>query len=82
MFFAVQIVSLLIPLVVGKAIREGVPGVKPWVKHFKARLGLMSSAMLIMVVWQTLSKGQENLTSVAFTQILTLIAAGIALHLV
>lgn len=77
-----QIITVLIPLVVGKVIREAVPGAKPWVKRFKVRLSLTSSAMLIMVVWQTLSRAQSDLTSVEFTQILSVIAAGICLHLV
>lgn len=81
-FFVIQIVSVLVPLVVGKVIREAVPGAKAWVKRFKVRLSLTSSAMLIMVVWQTLSRAQDNLTSVAFTQILSVIASGIGLHLV
>ncbi|CAM9372198.1 unnamed protein product [Ectocarpus sp. 12 AP-2014] len=76
------IISVLVPLVVGKVIREAVPGAKAWVKRFKVRLSLTSSAMLIMVVWQTLSRAQDNLTSVAFTQILSVIASGIGLHLV
>lgn len=78
----IQIISVLVPLVVGKVMREAVPGAKAWVKRFKVRLSLTSSAMLIMVVWQTLSRAQDNLTSVAFTQILSVIASGIGLHLV
>eukprot|EP00903_Cladosiphon_okamuranus_P008764 g8396.t1 len=76
------IITVLVPLVIGKVIRETVAGAKPWVKRFKVRLSLTSSAMLIMVVWQTLSRAQDNLTSVSFDQILSVIAAGIGLHLV
>lgn len=75
-----QVISLLVPLVVGKIIREAVPGTKDWVKRWKVRLSLTSSTMLIMVVWQTLSRSQDDLTSVKFGQILSVIAAGIALH--
>ena len=77
-----QIINVLIPLVVGKVIRESVPGAKGWVKRWKVKLSLTSSGMLIMVVWQTLSRAQSNLTSVKFVQILSVIAAGIALHIV
>lgn len=77
-----QIVTVLVPLVVGKVVREATPGAKAWVKCFKVRLSLTSSTMLIMVVWQTLSRAQSDLTSVAFTQILAVIASGIALHVV
>lgn len=77
-----QIINVLVPLVVGKIFREAVPGAKDWVKRWKVRLSLTSSCMLIMVVWQTLSRAQDNLTSVKFVQILSVIAAGIALHVV
>ena len=77
-----QIISVLVPLVVGKVFRDFVPGTKDWVKRWKVRLSLTSSCMLIMVVWQTLSRAQDNLTSVKFVQILSVIAAGIALHFV
>ncbi|CAM9474110.1 unnamed protein product [Pylaiella littoralis] len=76
------IVTVLVPLVVGKVVREATPGAKAWVKRNKVRLSLTSSAMLIMVVWQTLSRAQSDLTSVAFTQILAVIASGIGLHVV
>lgn len=76
------IINVLIPLVVGKVFREAVPGAKDWVKRWKVRLSLTSSFMLIMVVWQTLSRAQDNLTSVNSVQILSVIAAGIALHIV
>ncbi|CAM9580437.1 unnamed protein product [Hapterophycus canaliculatus] len=76
------IITVLIPLVVGKMIREIAPGAKAWTKKHRVPLGLTSSAMLIMVVWQTLSRAQSDLTSVEFTQILSVIAAGIALHFV
>ena len=77
-----QIITVLVPLVIGKVVRETVAGAKPWVKRFKVRLSLTSSAMLIMVVWQTLSRAQSTLTSVPFEQILSVIAAGIGLHFV
>ena len=77
-----QIINVLIPLILGKVIREAVPGAKDWAKRWKVKLSLTSSIMLIMVVWQTLSRAQSNLTSVKFVQILSVIAAGVALHIV
>lgn len=74
--------AVLIPLVAGKIVREAIPGAKPWVKKWKVWLSLTSSGMLIMVVWQTLSRAQDTITSVDFTQILAVIAAGIGLHVV
>lgn len=78
----VQILTVLVPLVIGKIARETIPGAKAWVKRNKVRISLTSSSMLIMVVWQTLSRSQKDLTSVDAEQILSVIAAGITLHLV
>ncbi|CAN0218663.1 unnamed protein product [Discosporangium mesarthrocarpum] len=75
------IINVLVPLVVGKLIREYVSGVKPWVKRFKVQLSLTSSTMLIMIVWQTLSRAQESIISIAVTEIISVIAAGIVLHM-
>lgn len=77
-----QVIMVLVPLVVGKIVREAVPGVKAWVKKYKKWISFTSSIMLIMIVWQTLSRAQNNLTSVPFVQIISIIAAGIGLHLV
>ena len=73
-------ISVLVPLVIGKVIRETVPGAQAWVKRWKVNLSLTSSFMIIMIVWQTLSRGQDDLTSVSLDQILYVVAAGIALH--
>lgn len=73
--------TVLVPLVVGKVIRETIPGVKGWVKRWKLSLSLTSSVNLIMIVWQTLSRAQDTITSVKFTEILSVIAAGAGLHL-
>lgn len=76
------VVAVLIPLVIGKLVREAIPGAKPWVKKWKVWLSLTSTGMLVMVVWQTLSRAQDTITSVNFTEILSVIAAGIGLHFV
>ncbi|CAM9133738.1 unnamed protein product [Choristocarpus tenellus] len=62
--------------------REMVPGVKEWVANWREQIGITNSVMLILVVWQTLSRAQEDITSVPFEQILTVIAAGVILHLI
>lgn len=76
-----EVITVLVPLVVGKLVREVTPGAKAWIKKYKKRLSLTSSLMLIMVVWQTLSRAEDDLTSVTFEQIISVIAAGIALHI-
>lgn len=76
-----QIITVLIPLVVGKVVREAVPGAKDWIKRWKQRLRSSSSVMLIMIVWPILSRAAGTITSMGFDQILSLIAAGVGLHL-
>ena len=75
-----QIITVLAPLVIGKVFRETVSGTKAWAKRWNICLSLTSNFMIIMIVWQTLSRGQEDLTSVAYDQILSVVAAGVALH--
>ena len=70
----------MVPLGIGKIVQEAVPEIQAWVKLWKLRLSLTKNFMVIMIVWQTLSRGQEVLTSVAFDQILVVAAAGIVLH--
>ncbi|CAM9235397.1 unnamed protein product [Choristocarpus tenellus] len=76
------VISVLIPLLVGKLVREFGPGVKGWVTRWKKQLSFTNSTMLIMVVWQTLSRAQDDITSIPFEQILGVIASGIALHII
>ena len=75
-----QIITLLVPLAIGKVIRETVPGAQAWTLRWKVYLSLTNSFMVIMIVWQTLSRGQKNLASESLDQILYVVAAGILLH--
>ncbi|CAN0425580.1 unnamed protein product, partial [Ascophyllum nodosum] len=45
------IITVLVPLVIGKVFRDTVPGTKAWVKRWKLYLSLTSTFMIVMIVW-------------------------------
>mmetsp|Transcript_27291 Transcript_27291/g.68726 ORF Transcript_27291/g.68726 Transcript_27291/m.68726 type:complete len:439 (+) Transcript_27291:338-1654(+) len=74
--------TILVPTIVGKIVRECHHAVAPWVTAHKLPLGLTNSGLLIAIVWMTVSAGQEAIVSQAATTLLLVVALGIALHLV
>lgn len=54
-------VSILMPLLVGKAIKELIPKVKENIKHYKAPLYLLNNLQITLIVWQKLSAAREVL---------------------
>ncbi|CAM9417036.1 unnamed protein product, partial [Phaeothamnion confervicola] len=59
------IVTVLVPILLGKAARERLPGAAGWARRRKVPLSLTSSAMLIMVFWLSLSESSEDVKRVA-----------------
>lgn len=74
--------TILIPLIIGKGLRELSSRVQQFVKAQKTTLSLVSNGSLIFIVWQTLSRSQEDLLDQRFTDILIVIVAGVAMHLI
>lgn len=74
------LLTVLMPLVVGKAIRALHESIRQWVKRNKTYLGLTSNAALALIVWMNLSASRENLVSQRFTDILVLLAYAVLLH--
>lgn len=52
------LITILAPLLVGKAVREVFSKVPPFVKAHKTALSLISNGSLILIVWQTISSAQ------------------------
>jgi sodium/bile acid cotransporter 7 len=75
------IVTVMIPLFLGKALREVVPGMKTWVSRHKTLLKVINNGSLVLIVWQTISRSADDLLSVPFSSIMSVIAAGIGLHI-
>lgn len=76
------LLTLLLPLAVGKLLQDLVPPVKRFVRKHKVAFGLVNNGSLIIIVWQTLSRAQDDIIDTPFGQICLLILAGIAVHVV
>ncbi|KAG5190133.1 cysteine proteinase cathepsin F [Tribonema minus] len=76
------IVTVLVPLVFGKLLRDLVPGCKGFVTRQKVKLGVCNNIMLTLIVWLTISDAAEDLLSTPFADIAVVIACGIAVHVI
>ncbi|GMH41275.1 hypothetical protein BSKO_09185 [Bryopsis sp. KO-2023] len=74
--------TILIPLLVGKGLREVHVTVQELVTKHKIPLSLISNGSLICVVWQTLSRSQDSIIDQHILNILEVLAAAIAMHLI
>ncbi len=70
-------VSILLPLAAGKYLRRFVGD---WVATHRTRLSLTSNAALISVPWMKFSQSSERLMQVAPLELVLLVAAGLAIH--
>lgn len=73
---------ILLPLTTGKIIRHTVPCVPRFCTLFKIRLKLLSSFLLIMIPWMSVSKSAEQMKSLTAAEILACFGLGIAIHLI
>jgi sodium/bile acid cotransporter 7 len=74
------IVTVFVPAVVGKALRELIPPVARFATKYKEPLSMFSVANLAFIVWQTLSAAQHLLIEQKFVNILYIIIAAIIQH--
>lgn len=73
--------SILLPLAVGKALRESLKQVPPFVTKHKQKLSLLSSTLLILVPLMRVSVANKQLRMVTASQLFAILAAGVGLHL-
>ena len=76
------IVTVFVPAVLGKALRELIPAVARFATKYKEPLSMFSVANLAFIVWQTLSAAQHLLVEQQFVNILYIIIAAIVQHLI
>ena len=74
--------TVLVPLIVGKAIRESSQRIQEFVKAHKVALGLISNANLICIVWQNLSTSRDTLLDQSAGNVARVVVAGVSMHLV
>nr|ADI46919.1 MTM0397 [Volvox carteri f. nagariensis] len=73
-------VSIIIPLMVGKALRElWAPALK-FAKRYKVSLYLVNQFQIVMIVWQTLSHSRHELLKQKFYDVLFAIMGAIGQH--
>ena len=76
------IVTLLVPSVLGKALRELWPAAKRFAQKYKEYLGMFAVTNLAFIVWQTLSGAQSELVEQSFVNIVYIIIAAVVQHLI
>lgn len=76
------LLSILLPLCIGKIARETSEALREIVGRFNITLKLFSSFCLIMVPWMKVSSASDDMSEIDGVGIVEVIALGIALHLV
>ena len=74
------LVTVLVPALAGKALRDLVPAVAQFARTYKTYLSMFSVANLAFIVWQSLSAAQSILVAQEFVNILYIIIAAILQH--
>jgi hypothetical protein len=75
------VLTILLPLLAGKAGREAVPRARALAGRHRMALKYASSALLISVPWVTMSKSADKLRAMSAAAFCALVAVGAALHL-
>jgi len=79
-------VSILLPLAVGKSMREFLGGFSKTVQRFvtrhKVELGLTNNAALLCIVWQNLSRSRDDLINCSAGEIFLMLFAGVCVHVI
>ena len=76
------VMTILVPLIIGKILRESSQWIRNQVTKHKVALGLLNNGSLICIVWQTLSSAQEDVVNTAFGILCLVLLAAILLHVV
>jgi len=76
------VMTILVPLIIGKIIRESSAWVRKQVAKHKVALGIINNGSLICIVWQTMSSAQEDIVNTAFGTLCLIALAAILLHVV
>jgi sodium/bile acid cotransporter 7 len=73
-------VSILVPVIVGKALRELVPPVRKHICKFKAPLYLVNNLQITLIVWQKVSAAHGVLIEQEAGDVLLAALAAVSLH--
>jgi sodium/bile acid cotransporter 7 len=73
--------TILAPSVVGKVLQESSAHIKGLVKKYRTHLSLLSTSMLALVIWQTLSGARNTIFETQPGYIVAVIAIASAVHI-
>ena len=76
------IITVFIPSVLGKAMRELWPAAKRFANKHRTALSLFSTANLAFIIWQTLSGAQSIIVRTPFVNTLYVILLASAQHII
>lgn len=74
--------TVLVPSLVGMAIRRFVNGVEKFTRVYKAELSMLSTSNLAMIVWMALSASRELLLQQSASQMMLVLVVAATLHIV
>ncbi|PNW87393.1 hypothetical protein CHLRE_02g147450v5 [Chlamydomonas reinhardtii] len=75
-------ITVLVPFIIGKCLREAFPAVLHFVKSNRVPLSLFSTSCLAFVVWQTLSSARDLLLEQSAGPVLAMMGLSVGMHLV
>jgi sodium/bile acid cotransporter 7 len=76
------LLTILLPLAVGKLVRESSKRVQAWLKRHKLIVTNTPSFFLCLIPWMKLSQSNEALRLLPWEAILGLLACGLVIHLI
>lgn len=76
------VLTILVPLIVGKAIRELSSWVRKQAAAHKFALTMINNTSLILIVWMTVSSAQQNIVHTGFGTLCLIALAAILLHVI
>lgn len=74
------VISILVPMALGKLLREKASAAPEFTKKHKVELGLVNNTSLIVIVWMSISKSRGMLVGESAANIVIIVCAGIVLH--
>lgn len=75
------VISIIIPMAVGKGTREFVEQAPKLTTRYKTELGLTNNSCLIAIVWMSISKSRGKLVRESALNIFVIVVAGVTLHM-
>lgn len=73
-------ITIIIPLLAGKASRDGIAAVTAFVKRRKLELGLLQQFCVIFIAWMKLSDSASTISSTKPLDLILVLLTGVTIH--